>query len=240
MRKRIVPLLLLAFALSAPAAARADGTASVRLKNCRTGSEPSKRSATFKSMMTAVPGSVRMGVHFHLIARFPGRSAQGVSAPALTVWHKSREGVTRYGYAQTVRKLKPGASYRMAARFRWYDADGNVIRRAKRLSSACVQNGDAPNLFVSAVSLATGTTPGTAEYAVSIGNSGKSPADGFTVALLVDGALADSRTVERLDPGEVETIKLNGPTCSRLRAVVDYYEVVAESSEDDNALRSRC
>jgi hypothetical protein len=190
--------------------------------------------------MHSVPGSVRMAVRFELVARYSGHRARQVSNPKLSMWHRSRKGVTRYGYAQTVKQLSPDTSYRSLVKYRWYDAKGNIIQRARHLSAACVQNGKRPNLIVSAVQITPGTSSGTAEYNVSIGNTGGGPAQNFSVALFVDGALADSRTVDRLDAGESATVQLNGPTCKRLRAVVDREHAVAETSEDDNSLRSRC
>jgi CARDB protein len=182
-----------------------------------------------------------MAMRFKLEVQTPGQSsAQPVSNSKLSTWHSSRAGVTKYVYSQTVKKLEPGSSYRMRVKFRWFDSSGNVIKRATRKSGTCVQDGERPNLVVSAVSAFPGPAAGTAIYAVSIANRGGGPADAFNVALFVDGGLADSRAIDRLEPGESATIDLNGPTCQRVRAVVDAEQTVAETSEDDNALTSTC
>ena len=125
-------------------------------------------------------------------------------------------------------------------RFRWYDADHNVIRRAKRVSEACVQKGELPNLVVTRVHIAPGMAPGSSVYRVSFANAGKGDAEDFTVALFVDGALADSRRIARLDAGEHAAMDLNGPRCHRLRAVVDRENAVPETNETDNSYKSRC
>jgi hypothetical protein len=236
-----MPLLVLALALGVPAVAQAVGPASVRVSDCNTGSAPSKRSATYQAWMHAVPGSVRMGVRFQLIAHYAGhRSAQPLVNPKLSVWHRSHRGVTRFGYAQTVKRLDAGGSYRTLVKFRWYDSNGHVIKRAHRVSRACVEDGELPNLIVSAVRIWPGTSPKTNVYSVSIGNTGAGSAANFSVTLIVDGAVADSRQIGQLDAGESATINLNGPTCNRLRAVVDREQAVPETNEDDNSLRSRC
>jgi hypothetical protein len=241
MRVRVLLTALLALALAGPAAARADAPASVHVSSCKTGSQPKQRSATYKAWMRSVPDSVRMGMHFKLVVHQAGqKSASALSDPKLSVWHRSHRGVTRYVYSQTVKKLSPGSSYRTLVKFRWYDANGNVIKRAKRRSGACVQNGALPNLMVSAVSVSPGPSAGTAVYGVSIGNTGEVAALGFSVGLFADGALADSRTIDQLGPGESTTIELNGPTCTRLSAVVDREHAVPETVEDDNTLHSRC
>jgi hypothetical protein len=245
MRTRTADITLLALAavaLGAPAAAHAGSLppAFVHVTDCQTGSKGAHRRATYHARMRAVPGTARMAMRFQLRERFAGHGAQALSAPALKKWRRSRPGVARFGYSQTVKNLAPGGSYRMVVRYRWYDDSGHVILRARRVSGACVENGSLPNLVVSAVKVAPGSTPGTAGYSVSIGNVGKGPAENFSVALILDGALADSRTVERLEAGETATIDMNGPVCHRLRAVVDSEDTVPETIEDDNGLGARC
>src|SRR5204862_399358 len=136
---------------------------------------------------------------------------QAVGSSKLSKWHRSHSGVTCYGYKQTVKDLAAAGSYRAVVRFRWYDADHNVIRRAKRVSEACVQKGELPNLVIAGVHIAPGMAPGSSVYRVSFANTGKGDAEDFTVALFVDGALADSRRIARLDAGKHATVDLNGP-----------------------------
>jgi len=249
MRTRVLLALLLAAALGAPAAARADSHVEVDVTKCKTGSRSKDRSATFKAIMRSVSGTDHMAMRFKLLAQTEGpgsgggsaSGSQAVASSKFAVWHKSHSDVARYVYSQTVKRLKQGTSYRMRVKFRWYDADGNVIRKISRLSPACAQEPRArPNLRVSAVSAFPGPAPGTAIYAVSVANPGEGPADAFTVALFVDGGLADSRTIEGLDSGESATIDLNGPACRRMSAVADSEHAIAETDEDDNALVSSC
>ena len=77
-------------------------------------------------------------------------------------------------------------------------------------------------------------------YGVSYANIGRGEAGSFSVALFVDGALADSREIGGLGPGEGSTVYLNGPACKRLRAVIDRENAVPETNEGDNSYRARC
>jgi hypothetical protein len=240
MRHRTAIAAAAAVALCAPAAAHADAPAGVQVKTCTTGSDPSERSATYKAWMNAVPGSARMAMRFALIERYPGHRPHARSNPQLSAWHTSHKGVTRYVYKQTVKQLGAGASYRAVVTFRWFDSHGNVIRTAKRVSGACVQDGELPNLVVAGVRIARRASSGNWVYAVTVTNRGAGAAAGFAVGLVVDGALADFRAVDGLDPGASSTIELNGPPCSRLRAVVDRGNAVAETNEDDNSLKKAC
>ena len=243
MRFRSAYLTLLALggaALAAPGAAAAAPVASVHVADCQTGSDALDRLATYHAQMRAVPGTSRMSIRFQLLQRVPGEPAQQVGDSSLSTWHRSRSGVKRFGYSQTVNGLQAGAMYRTAVQFRWLDASGHVIRRAKVTSGSCAEQGNLPNLTVTAVKIAPGATAGTAVYSVAVGNTGKGVAKNFSVALIVDGALSDSTSVDQLDAGETKTVKLTGPVCHRLRAVVDRENVVPETVEDDNSLRSRC
>jgi CARDB len=239
MRTRILTALTLAIALAAPAAADAAPTAAVHLTKCRTGAEPEQRHATYRAQMHSISGSVRMGLRFELVERRPGHPAQLIRDKKLNAWHRSHEGVVKYNYKQKIRQLSPGGSYRTRVKFRWYDADGKVIKRATRTSKACKQTGGLPNLVVSSVSFSEGPS-GTMDYTVSIGNTGESPAEDFKVTLFVDGAVVDERTVDRLGAGDSESIQLNGPACRTVRAVVDRDHQVVESVEDDNSLKTTC
>jgi subtilase family serine protease len=93
---------------------------------------------------------------------------------------------------------------------------------------------------LSSVRVAPGESPGTALYTVSVANTGGGAATKFNVAVIVDGALADSRTVDVLKPGATTTVNLTGPACRRLRALVDRGDFLSETVEEDNELRSRC
>jgi hypothetical protein len=240
MRTRVLATLALAPALAAPAAAHAATPATVHLGKCRTGANADQRVATYRARMKAIPGSVRMAMRFELVEHRSGHQPEQIRDKKLNAWHRSHKGVVKYSYAQTIRQLSPGGSYRARVRFRWYDADGNVIKQARRASAACEQTGGLPNLVVTAVSFAQGKTSRTTDYTVSIGNTGESAAENFKVTLIVDGAIVDERRVERLDAGESEPIMLSGPRCDHVRAVVDRDHQIAESIEDDNSLRTRC
>jgi hypothetical protein len=238
MRIRLPLALLILTLLAVPATAGARGSAAVHVKSCETGPKPSDRKATFKAWMHTVPGTARMAVRFKLVSQKPGRSAQRAEGPAqLSVWHRSHLGVTRYAYSQTVKKLAQGTSYRMIVRYRWYDANGEVIKRAKRTSDECVQHGDLPNLIVPAIAIPSEGTP---NYIVTVKNKGKSVAENFTVTLIIDGALVDERTIEWLDAGDKVFVEFNGPPCLHVSAVADADETVIERNEKDNSFSSAC
>lgn len=241
MPKRVLLALALALALAVPAAADAHLPASVKVTSCKTGSRPGDRRATYEARMHAVDGTARMGLRFKLVVQEAGQQTRrSVSTPELSSWHKSHHGVTRYVYSQTVKNLHPGASYRAKVSYRWYDDQGNVIKHTTRTSGECVQDGPLPNLSVLSITPSQGPTAGTSVYSVAVANSGKGSATAFDVALFVDGALADSRRIDELAPGEVTTVNMNGPSCYRVRAVADPDHAVAEANEQDNSLGFPC
>ena len=232
-------LAVTAAILAFPAAAPADSApASVRVKSCDKGSDPSTRGATFVAQMHSVPGTVRMAMRFRLIERSSGPHPQ-TRGLQLGPWHRSAKDVNRFTFSQTVNGMTPGGSYRVVVQFHWLDGSHHLIEHAKRRSGACAQPG-LPNLKVTGIKMAAGQSPGTAVYRVSVANDGNARARKVAVALYVDGHLADTRTLKQLDAGETKTVKLNGPQCMTVEAIVDPDNRIAESNENDNSFSRKC
>jgi hypothetical protein len=102
--------------------------------------------ATFRGSMRRALGADHMGMRFTLqerLVRRVRRAGQAVDrwknvkAPGLGVWRMSRTGVRMFAYRQNVVALAEGSSYRVVIAYRWYDADGVILKRAKRRSPAC-------------------------------------------------------------------------------------------------------
>jgi hypothetical protein len=243
MRKRgLAPLLLAtALLLVGPTANAQAADPGAKVVDCRTGKVPEARLATFEGRVKSFKGATRMGMRFRLMERTPGAAgAQAVDAPKLSPWRKSRVGVKEFTYAQTVKGLASGVTYSVLVQFRWYNADGKVIRKAQRESGTCVQDGQLPNLVLGSVKSSPGSVEGTAVYIVQVGNTGQGDVKSFTVSLIADGAHIDTRTLDGLKAGEFTSVKFTGPYCRRLRAVVDRGQTVPETVEEDNDLRARC
>jgi len=131
--------------------------------------------------------------------------------------------------------------YRAVVRYRWVDADGQVIRTARERSRVCRQGG-LPNLRVRRMDAGPGDVEGTAVYRVRVVNRGAAPARNVGVLLRVDGEVVDdAETIEVLEAGEAATVTFNGPVCRRrLRVIVDPKDKIAESRERDNVRGATC
>jgi CARDB len=242
MRKRGLALLLFtALPLVAVAAPANAATPSAKVVECRTGKTPDTRLATFEGRMKTVKGAIRMQMRFELLQETPGAaSPQAVKAPELSPWRRSKLGVSRFTYAQTVKGLSSGVTYSSRVHFRWLTVAGKVIREEERVSGTCVQRGDLPNLVLGSIKFGRGSVDGTALYSVQVGNTGEGDAESLTVSVIADGANIDTRTVDGLKAGEFTTVRFTGPRCSKVRAVVDRGATVPETVEEDNELRARC
>lgn len=229
-----------ACALTPAADARAAATA-LKVRSCQVGDTAKERQATFYARMHAVRETHQMAMRFTLINRAGDGPPTVVQNPALARWRKSRPGVKSYGYAQSVTGLEQGGVYAVEVRFRWKDGHGHVIRSAKRTSGVCRQQGDLPNLTVTRATAKAGDASGTEVYAVDVTNAGHGDAHAVRVDLFVDGAGADSSTLDVLKAGETKTVHFTGPACRHgIRTVVDRRNEANETNEDDNVLRSRC
>lgn len=237
----IAALLVAAVAVAGPAAGQTGRpVATLKVRSCQTGSASGDRYAVFYGHMRSVAGSKRMQMRFTLIDR-SSNDASLVPVASLARWRKSRTGVASFGYAQRITGLRPGGAYAATVEFRWLDARGRTLKSTRRTSADCRQDGDLPNLTVTRVTAQTGTADGTELYLVDVTNTGAAKAENVHLDLIVDGAAADAADIDLVKPGETVTKKISGPACSyRVRAVVDRLDVIPETTDDDNTLRSGC
>jgi archaellum component FlaF (FlaF/FlaG flagellin family) len=241
MRPRLFIACLAATCVLLPAAVAHAATTQLKVRSCEAGDTPKHRAATFYARMYAVKGTNTMAMRFTLINRAGDGPPSVVDNPSLSQWRKSRAGVSRFGYAQSVEGLERGGVYAVQVQFRWLDMRGKVIRSVKRTSSSCRQQGELPNLSVTRVTARAGQASGTELYDVDVTNSGRGKAQKVDVNLFVDGAAADSYRLDLVKAGETVTVHFTAPSCKQsLRAVVDRADKINETNEDDNVLRSRC
>jgi CARDB len=240
MRPRpLIALVVAAVALTLlPAAANAAPLTTLKVRACQAGDKPSKRLARFHGRMRRIPGTRRMTMRFSLLDHSSAGRAVVRRFPRL---RRSRRGVRSFGYTQTVTGLKPGGVYAATVVFRWVGRHGQTIRRVRRTSGKCRQEGALPNLRVRWVSARIGEAPRTEAYKIAVTNRGKGWARAINVHLFVDSAVADAAFIEAIGPGETETVEISGPVCrGRVRAVVDRGDTVPETLEGDNTLRRTC
>lgn len=238
-------VLLISLALAAGLAPTASAASKpytlLKVRSCEVGDTAKERMATFYARMRAVKGTRQMAMRFTLVDRAGDGPPEAVDHPALAQWRRSRPGVKRFGYAQSVAGLEKGGIYSVQVQFRWTDSRGRVLRTSKRTSSACRQQGELPNLAITRVAARAGESAGTELYSVDLTNSGQGEARDVGVDLFIDGAAADSQTIALVKPGETLTVRFTGPPCERaLRMVADRLDTLNETNEDDNTLRSRC
>ncbi len=233
-----------ALALGVLAGASSAGAplAGVRLAECLKGSEPDQRSVQFRGAMRQIPASQTMWMRFRLLERVGDAEFESVRAPGLGVWRKSRPDVRRFVHRQEVLELAESADYRARVKFRWYDAEGELVKRVTRRSGVCRQGGELPNLVVRRIRIAqVGGSPAIHRYELRIANVGGAASELTEISLAVDGVGVDKVPIGPLEPGERRPIYVTGPACVRsVRAKADPSDSVIESSEYDNVLRAPC
>ena len=234
LRRLLLPLVLL---LLPAAPASASPVAAAKLVSC----DPEARTVSYEGAMRGVPGAVRLQMRFTLQVDDDGW--ERVAAPTFDQWTSAAPGKTGYVYAKQVEDLVPGA-YRVLVRFRWRDAAGAVLRRAKRRSPTCVVPDERANLAPVKIRQHEGPTEGTTRYTVVVANRGRSAAEAFTVGFSVDGVPLAAKRVPGLAPKERETVAFVGPACDHdddvLVASVDPEGLVDESDEADDMLSAAC
>lgn len=242
MLRRLATPALLGLALAAlPGQAQAaTKLPSVKVEECRSSAAGETRSATFVGRMRAVPQTDRMLMRFTLVERFGDERRHAVRVPELRAWRSSKPGVRDFRYKQIVTGLQGGGEYRVTVDFRWLDADGNLLRKSRRRSGVCRQEGELANLKAGLPSVFPGPE-GTAVYVVPVTNDGKTPARDVAVELFVDGASPNVGHIDAVAPGETREVRFTGPACKRnLRIVVDPRDSVKERLESDNVTVLPC
>jgi hypothetical protein len=236
MRRALFTAALAAAALAAAASA-APQPASVRLIDCSV----DDHSATFYGRMHQVTGSSRMAMRFTLFEKTGDQKATPVTGPGLRRWHRSKPGVSTFGYRQGFRNLPENASHRVRVAFRWYATDGSAVAHATRWSASCRQFDDLPNLQTRLTGVSRTKATGVFRYEGVVMNTGKAAATAVPVRLTVDGTVVDTVTIASLAAGESRALAIRGPECrGPVRLEADPEKTITETSDADNASELTC
>lgn len=212
------------------------GRPTAELVDCHVAVDQSARYATFAGQMATLPGADRLAMRVDLQQRALGAGSayHDVSAPNLGVWRRSASGVGALRYVKQVTDLPAPGAFRAVIRFRWLDSSGQVIHRAARRSTECVQPDERPRLRVAAIDAgpAPDGQPNRASYWVTIRNDGRGPAGSFGVLLDVDGQTQPALTVAALPAGGRTTLQAVAPRCSisgRVTVTLDPQHQISEA-----------
>lgn len=212
---------------------------SATLETCQTSALPAQRVASFVGSMPAITGAVRMQMRFDLKRRHPDerlwrdvRGAQGFG-----VWETAMPDRAGFVFHKRVDSLQVPAAYRAIVRFRWYAADGTLVRQARLRTPACNQPDLRPDLVPGALTAVADLQPLLADYTLVVRNDGRSDAGPFSVR--VGSGVSE---VGGLAAGAQVSVAVLAVACmpgSSVRVVVDADQRVDESDER-NALRRAC
>jgi hypothetical protein len=248
--RRLATLACFAAAVSAAAPAGARAAESqrpplrARLTGCATGATAPERTAAFTASMPAIESSARMWIRFDLLQRTPGQAEfDPVRLPAWGRWERSEPGRTGFIYTKRVQALRAPGAYRARVRFRWYGADGRLVRRAERLTGICRQRDPRPDLRAGALAVAGGLGPAAATYLLTLTNAGRGAAGPFDVVLTTAGMPQAPVRVDGLAAGESRVVSVPGPRCAAgatVRFVLDAGAAVDESEEADDVVDRLC
>jgi CARDB len=233
---------LVAGLVGASIASSAGPQVSASVESCRHSS--ADRSATFVADMHAISRTRTMAIRFDLRRqRARGQSWSTVHAAGLGEWHRSEANVDIFRYRKLVTNLVGPANYRAVARYRWYDAGGAVIARARRTTGTCRQPDRRPDLVAADLEVQPGPNADRQRYVVTLANNGKQAAGPFDAILYVDGTREGSITVPDLSGRARQAITIEGSRCgigSSVLVVLDPEDQVDEARETNNTTRFSC
>ena len=210
-----------------------------RLVTCQTGLDPVDRFAVFTGSMPAIPGAVRMEMRFDLLQRHSGAAGYArIPLPHWGQWERTdRRGAVGFIFTKRVEQLVAPAVYRAQVRFRWYDANGDLVRSAQRISAPCRQLDPRPDLGVGTVTAAPD-----GRYLVQVLNDGRDDAGPFWMSVGVEDQTV-SLQVPGVPAGEVRTFAFGGKRCSPgeiVSVALDTADDIQEADELDDAVARPC
>ena len=258
MKFPIVLSLLAATSLGAPLAATTGALAATaakpagsvpleaRLTRCPVPGVAAKPVA-FSASMPALPDSgaqARMAVRFELQQRGGGRGwLPVIGVPSFNQWEQSQPGRPGFVVTKKVKGLPVGGAYRAVVRFRWLDAQGAVVRVAKRITHVCLQPDTRPDLVPIAPAIVPATRSDLVVYRITVKNKGRGNAAPSAVTVEVNGTVQPAQRIDPLDPKATTVVTFQAPRCTTgtvVRFRVDAEDELAEINERDNVLERRC
>lgn len=242
----VIGLVLVALcAATGSAAAEAPGPAqppelAAAVESCTTNALPAGRVVSFVGSMPTISGTERMRMRFDL-ERLRPRDAHWrrlLGVAGFGGWESTDPGRAGFVFHKRVDGLQVPASYRAVVRFRWEDAAGRIVSRARRVTESCAQPDVRPDLVPGVLTAIFDARPGLAVYKLVVRNTGRSAAGPFSVR--VGGARTD---VSGLGPRQQRTVIVISPVClagTTTLAEVDADHVIDEARERGNEVPRRC
>ncbi len=214
------------------------------LTTCTTGLDAADRVAVFTGTMPARKAA-SMAVRFDLYERSGAVGPfRRLTVPNFGEWERSQRNVAGFQYDKRVQALQAPAAYRVTVRFRWYDANGQVIRRATRTTPVCEQPDLRPDLRITRVAVGGTRADGTRLYTVTVRNVGATATTvAFTTALTAGPVVLPEQSIGILDAGGASTLAFVGRACAagaRVVATVDSRGSIDEAVETDDVARRTC
>lgn len=138
-RSVLLAAVLLAVLAPAAGAARDDRLRlGVERSACAGGDLDEDRFAEFTATMPARAGTERMAMRFSLFERGGGGWIHLRDVPGFDRWERSERRRSGFVFTKRVEALEAGKRYMARVRFRWYDGEGDLQRRAARRSPSCL------------------------------------------------------------------------------------------------------
>lgn len=232
--RRVLPILLAALALAAPAGASAATPLRASLESC----SAATRTAVFAASMPAVRGARTMAVRFDLETRADADADwQRVAVPGLGVFKRSSAGQTGFVFTQRVQELAAPGTFRAVVHFRWHATGGRILKSTTRTTGTCTQPDPRPDLRAGVLG-GTLSAGGGARYSLVVSNAGRSYAGAFGVQIA--GVRAE---VAGLVAGSETTVTVEAPRCApgeTVAIVLDPAGQVGEADESDDAVQRAC
>lgn len=245
----------------ARANAAAGPKATVSVAKCHSAATYADRRLEFRAAMSSMAAGGKMELRYTLYRRYNNQARFRVVKPtegsSLGEWLASSDtGATKYIHNLAITPIETAAVYRVKVSYRWYDAGGKIVKRAKRTSKLCKQRRGLPNLEITSVQQYPNGSSVFPDlpviWVVTVRNSGSSSASlpaGLIVSGTAGGGLSDGtvdaqplNALDTIPAGATLTRQLYGQECrgGPVQLTVDPMNLVREKNEKDNVYKGGC
>lgn len=234
--------------------------AKVKASACVSGAMYSDRQLRFRSSMKSISAGGNMQMRAVIQRRYLEQKRFQVVTPSgnsqdlLPEWlENSNPAATMFVYNFSVVPVETRAQYRVKVYYRWLDTSGEIVKRARRVSSVCAQTRKLPELGI--VTRRQYANSGSsfpqmpAIHTVTVKNSGGSSASTFSVGGDVNGVALLSEPVTTPTVFDFVPFKTSvdfifyGPECrsgDKITFTVNPDRSVRESNYDNGSVTESC
>jgi hypothetical protein len=219
---------------------------SAKVNSCVSANTYANRKIELSGRMAALPSANggKLQMRFDVFRKFnESRRFRLLTADGLGTWLGNTEPTaTVYVRNIALTQIETATQYKARVRYRWLDADGNVVAKKTRYTKICKQTAKLPDPELLSVFKYPNPGEPTTTYVVRIYNLSKSEAVNLPVSLAIDGQPPATQMIDSIEGKQLVNLTFSDlPSCTTEKYVrIDPFNVVRQRQEQRSDTRDVC